>query len=614
MRQSLIWLMFVIITAPTDVLFAQAPIGSGEDSPATQPAPEVELFNSQQQILRDYERFEKSLYDIAEQSRLKDPERSELLFRARSQSQEARIQADMELIAKLLSPQTEDGVTKPARLGPAADRQVETLNRLKTVLKLLQSLDERSRIDSEIKRLEKLLKNANRLIASQKDVRADTQRGRQTEKDQEKVAGDAKKLADEIDQQDKERNGDEKTDAQSADSEQSKSDKSKSGESDGKKSDGKKSESDGEKSDEEKSEGEKKPGETESKDGDQEKGDKEKAPMKGGDPQESQGKQESQGSPMESQGQPSDQQSQKGEQQQQSGQPQQGQQSQQPGGDPQPQEQKQEQTPGREQLEKARQQMQRAIEELEKENKDKAVDEQDQAVAQLEEMKAELERILRQLREEERETYLTLLEARFQNMLKRQESINNETVRLSKIPEEDHLQQNYASQTDTIRKEQADNALDAEKALNLLKEEGSSVAFPEAVEQMLNNMRVVEQRLGKYDTAGTTQLVESLILETLKEMIAAFQKEIEEQQKKDQQQQQNQQQQGEPQDPSLVNQIAELKMIRSLQLQVNRLTKQIGTEVVGNPDADQQQLLDDLSQRQLRIQEATYDLSVGKNR
>lgn len=601
MRQSLIWLMFVIITAPSDVLLAQTPIGSGEDSPATEPqsAPKVELFNFQQQILRDYERFEKSLYDIAEQSRLKDPERSELLFRARSQSQEARIQADMELIAKLLSPQTEDGVTKPARLGPAADRQVETLTRLKTVLKLLQSLDERSRIDSEIKRLEKLLKNANRLIASQKDVRADTQRGRQTENDQEKVAGDAKKLADEIDQQDKERNGDEKTDGQSTDSEQSKSREN------GQKSESQKSESDGEKSKDDK-----KPGETDSKNGDQENGDKEKTPMKGGEPQKSQGKQ-SQGSPMESEGQPSDQQSQKGEQQQQSGQPQQGQQSE---GAPKPQEEKKEQTPGREQLEKAREQMQRAIEELEKENKDKAVEQQDQAVARLEEMKAELERILRQLREEERETYLTLLEARFQNMLKRQESINNETVRLNKIPEEDHLQQNYASQTDTIRKEQVDNALDAEKALNLLREEGSSVAFPEAVEQMLNNMRVVEQRLGKYDTGGTTQLVENLILETLKEMIAAFQKEIEDQQKKDQQQQQNQQQQGEPQDPSLVNQIAELKMIRSLQLQVNRLTKQIGTEVVGNPDSDQQQLLDDLSQRQLRIQEATYDLSVGKNR
>ena len=47
--------------------------------------PAADLPNLQQQVFRDYERFEKALYDIAEQARRKDPERAELLYRARSQ-------------------------------------------------------------------------------------------------------------------------------------------------------------------------------------------------------------------------------------------------------------------------------------------------------------------------------------------------------------------------------------------------------------------------------------------------------------------------------------------------------------------------------------------------
>ncbi|MCA9032682.1 MAG: hypothetical protein KDA66_17825, partial [Planctomycetaceae bacterium] len=35
-------------------------------------APNADLANRQQQILRDYERFERALFDIAEQSRRKD--------------------------------------------------------------------------------------------------------------------------------------------------------------------------------------------------------------------------------------------------------------------------------------------------------------------------------------------------------------------------------------------------------------------------------------------------------------------------------------------------------------------------------------------------------------
>ena len=528
-----------------------ASIGFAQDAKS----PPQDLAAPQLQIQRDYERFEKALFDVAEQARLKDRERAELLYRARERSQEMQVLAEMQSIAELLRQQDAAGNPSSPQYGPAVDRQRELLSRMQTVLTLLQSLDERERLAAEIERYQELLKETNRLIARQKDVRADTQRGKAAEAargDQQRVEKEAGDLERKIDEQERKRQ---------AERDQRNQDSGK--------------ETDGESSEGESSEGES----SENSQG------SESEPSEGDSSQQSESSQ-SQSSPQSSQS------------QSQSG-----------------QNQDSQQTPGREQLEQARQKMQQAIERLEEQNRDEATRSQDEAVQKLEEMRAELEEILRQLRKDEKETYLTALEARFQNMLKRQMQINSETVRLDGIPADKRPQENFASKTDNIRKEQEDNALEAAKALNLLKEEGSSVAFPEAVAQMVENMRVVQSRLAAQDTGGTTQLVEQLIVETLEDMINAFREELEKEQN-EQEQPSGQQGGGQPQEQALINQIAELKLIRSMQLHVNRLTQQIGTEIEAGeaPDPDQARLIRDLAERQKRIQSATDDLSVGRNK
>jgi hypothetical protein len=567
-------LLLSLILGETGVLRAQAP------SPASKPAPGIDLSGSQQQIFRDYERFEKSLFDVAEQVRRKDPERAELLYRARSQSQEQNILSEMETVSELLRARDAAGTAVSPQFGPAVDRQKEVLARLEGMLRLLQSLDERERISAEIARIQELLKDTNHLIARQKDVRAETQRGKQTspsKEAQKRVAEEAERLEEKIGKQDQER-------GQQSGSE---------------KSDGKQNAGPGD----QKSDGKKDPTEQPGKPrGDSKQNDDQK-PGKSSSPQQEQDSQPSQPGQQE-QGQQSQGQQEQGKGKQSNQSPSQSQQS-----EPQKDSQK---TPGREQLEQARREMQQAIDELEKQNREKALDEQEEAVTRLEEMKAKLEEILRQLREDEKESYLTLLEARFQNMLKRQQQVNADTIRLDKVPLSDRAQQNWSTQTDKTRKAQNDNALEADKALHLLQEEGSSVAFPEAVQQMRDNMNVVVDRLSRQNTDQITQTVESMIVSTLEEMITALRQEL---QKKQEQQQGQPGQQGEPQDPALVNQLAELKLIRSLQSQINTLTRQIGTKVDadGNVDPDQVSLIRDLQRRQERIQEATYDLSVGRN-
>lgn len=127
-------------------------------------------------------------------------------------------------------------------------------------------------------------------------------------------------------------------------------------------------------------------------------------------------------------------------------------------------------------------------------------------------------------------------------------------------------------------------------------------------------MLTVARRLERVEVGEITQNIEQDIVEGLKEIIEALQKELEKQKDKKQQQQQQQEQQ-QPQQQGLVNKLAELKMLRSLQYRVNRRTRQLGRTVDGEQaiDLDVVSQLKQLSDRQAKVQKATYDLSTGKN-
>ncbi len=256
--------------------------------------------------------------------------------------------------------------------------------------------------------------------------------------------------------------------------------------------------------------------------------------------------------------------------------------------------------------------MEKAIEELKRQKHDEASGHQDEAIAKLEKAKEKLEEILRQLREEERELLLAALEARFQKMLALQLAVYNGTVSLSKTPNKEWTARHRGRSHDLSLQEE-EIVLEANKALTLLKEEGSSVAFPEAVEQLREDMQIVARRLDRGQVAELTQSIERDIIEALAEIIEALQKEME---KKDDQPPPEDQPPMQPQDPTLVDKLAELKMLRSLQMRINRRTKRLGNLIDGDqaqkPDIIEQ--LQNLANRQKRVQEATYNLVTGKNR
>lgn len=318
-----------------------------------------------------------------------------------------------------------------------------------------------------------------------------------------------------------------------------------------------------------------------------------------GEPQEGQ---PSEGEPQE--GQPQEGQPQQGQPQQ--GQPQEGEQS------------EQEQNPARQRIEQAQQKMRDAQEQLEKAERENAVAKQEEARRLLEQAKAELEEILRQLREEEIERTLALLEARFRKMLKMQESVYDNTVSLDKSNQSGD-DPTVPARAAKLSFQQKKIVVEADRALTLLREEGSSVAFPEVVEQIRDDMQQVTDRLAEVQTGTITQGIEEDIIVLLKEMIEALQ-----QAQKDQEERQppeGQPGEGSPEDPGLVDMIAELKMIKAMQLRVNSRTTRY-SELLENPQdlvgqaqaAELQEAIVKLGERELDCQRITRDIVLGKNR
>lgn len=577
-------------TPATEPAAAEAIPTDGKDRPLTE---------TQDIINRRYKRFEDTLYKIAESLRKTDPDRAELLIRAIGKSKEERIAPQLADLVQLL---------KDQRLGDALEKQGDVVVQMRELLDLLLSEDRQKELKEEQARIKKYIEEVNKIIAKEKGNRADNERGMPADD----VAGQQKKIADQTGDLNKQIA---KDDAAKAAKSQANS-KGKAGDKEGKPSDkegkpgeGKPGDKEGKPEDKEGKPGDKegKPEDKEGKPGDKEGKPEDKEGKPGeGKPGDKEGK-PSEGKPSEgkpSEGKPSEGKPSEGKPSE--GQPSEGQEGE-AGKQP-----PQQQTPGREDLEEARRAMERAMENLKKNKRQNASDDQDDAIAALQKAKEKFEEILRQLREEEKKKFLAMLEARFRRMLEMQLLVYDGTLKLAKTPEADRVSRHSAKSIQLARQEE-EIAIEATKAITILREEGTAVAFPEAVEQMRDDMRFVVTKLERTDVGELTQGVEKDIIEALEEMIDALQKEMEKMKDKDQQQQQ---QQGQQQDPALVDQLAELKMLRTLQLRINRRTKLLGRLTDGEQATkeDVVQQLQDLGDRQARVQKATYDIATGRNK
>lgn len=221
--------------------------------------------------------------------------------------------------------------------------------------------------------------------------------------------------------------------------------------------------------------------------------------------------------------------------------------------------------PGAQNVQQAGKHMNDAAQDLEKNEPADAAKDEEKAIDELEKALDELQQALDQLRQEQQEEILRSLETRFRAMLARQLTINTGTETLDDKGKDLWTHADHLALAELAQDEKG-LVKEAGEALHVLEEEGTTIVFPQIVEQMQEDMQEVADRLGESDTGADTQRVEADIVTTLEELIEAVK-----------------QLQDNPgggggggggggSPPPLLPNSAELKLLRSCQQRVNKQT------------------------------------------
>jgi hypothetical protein len=213
--------------------------------------------------------------------------------------------------------------------------------------------------------------------------------------------------------------------------------------------------------------------------------------------------------------------------------------------------------------------MQSAAQSLKKNTPGPAQKQQQQAKEELQKAQAELEKRLEELGEKMRDETIVRLEDIFRDMLTRQQAATAETARLdAERNAQDGGELRRGDRVTLRRLSEYEKALAgrAGEALQLLEEDGSSISFPLVVADLRGNLTHVAGLLDRQATGKETQRRQQEIEQTLIELLEAL-----EVAKK------SGGGQGKPGNgnckPCLLPNTAELKLLRALQVRVNRQTK-----------------------------------------
>lgn len=563
---AMLWSVVTFAAAPEAAETATP--GNAAAAKGSSTATPASLAEEQRRVAEKFKRFEQVIKLLAQFSDEADQDQAKLLRQVFAESQGRSLDGKFDELVKVL---------QERQLARASGDQQEMTRQLEELLAMLLAAERGKELKSEQARIKEFIKQIKLMINKQMELEGRTADGdpKEVAPDQDKLAESAAELAKKMAQ------GKPNSDAAGKPRPTEAAPKEPKG--DDKKPDDKPA-------------GEKKPGD--SKSGEPKPVESKPSEAKPGESKPSEGKPQP-GSPQE--GKPSEGKPQQGQPQQ--GQPQQGEQSPQ-------QAQKSPLDSPQKRVEEAQRRMEEAQKRLEEAKKDGAMKEQEEAIRELEQAKAELEEILRQLREEELARLLEQLERRFTEMLRKQEAVYRDTKGLHAVPLASRGK-GEEIESGRLSREEGIILVDADKALSILKEEGSAVAFPRTVEQMRDDIAQVVDLLAAVKVDELTLAIEEDVIAALKELIEALQ-----QAKKDMKDKKPPppgESQGENEKP-LVDRIAELKMIRALQMRVNRRTRLINETVDVAADAGALDMLRKLSQTEQEVFEITRDIVLGKNK
>lgn len=261
----------------------------------------------------------------------------------------------------------------------------------------------------------------------------------------------------------------------------------------------------------------------------------------------------------------------------------------------------------------AEKRMQAARERLAAAGRGEARRAQEQAVEELETARSALEEILRQMREQEVERMLVQLGARLREMLRLEREVLAGVERLVAAPAAARERELEAAR---LGREQAAVGAEATKAVALLRDDGSAVAIPQALEGIRDDAAQAAARLARAAVDGTTRGLCQDLVSGLEELLAAVEKAAAADRKGKQAGGMQGGGAGQRQEQPLVDKLAELKMIRSLQVKVNTRTKKYAQLLAdGAERAEEPELVEALgrlAERQRSIERAAQDIVSGR--
>ena len=599
-----------------------------EDNKAIQ----ADVTGSQERLKQQFKDFTTDLLRLAQRlensPKAEDRDKAQALKNALKSASEQGI--EVKFTTLILALKTSNAFKNIDTLQGVLTQNQEIRDDLRKLIDVLLKDDRESALRKEREEVQKLLEKLKEVIEKQERVQANTELGKLGKTDiakaQNKVTKETKDLVDPKKAGDP-KDGKDSKDGKGKDGKDSKDGKGKDSK-DGDPKDGKgKDSKDGDPKDgkgKDSKDGDSKDGKgKDSKDGDPKDG--KGKDSKGGDPKDGKGKDSKGGDPKDGKGKDS-----KG------GDPKDGK-----GGDPMDSKAGESaDMPPNPETQIAKKQIQEGVKEqeaaekkIEKDDKQGASEDQAKAVDKLKQAQKKLEELLKQLREEEIERLLAQLQGRCEKMLAMQIAVKDGTVALDKIitgnPDkkssraEDQKALELSDKEDEISKE-------ANKALTLIEAEGSAVAFAEVFKQVLGDMNTTAGRLRRADVGEVTVAIENDIIDALKEMVAALKKARKDNQEpKPPMPPMPPSSGGSPPDQKLIDMIAELKMIRSMQIRVNNRTTIYGKQIEGEQVPNISKVADakekekaigvrkefkDLSTRQQKLSKVTEDIAKGRNK
>ncbi len=210
----------------------------------------------------------------------------------------------------------------------------------------------------------------------------------------------------------------------------------------------------------------------------------------------------------------------------------------------------------------------------------KASENQEEAIENLEKGREKVEQTLEALQEAFRNQLIAYLKQKFTHMLSEQKAASHSTRSLDLKLRALSLAAGGKTPTVGIKDRQLAQQIAARELkltavcddiLDVLSEDGTTLVFPEIVTELQADLEHVGESLGNLQTGKATRMVQKDIEDTLVEILAA----LEEAARKPPPPNPNQGRQKQNQNSSapLLAKSAELKMVRALQVRVNRRTE-----------------------------------------